>query len=75
MLLSLPKQAIGDLCKGSCPKKVYNIGTYEACTVSHALGSIKGHNHPPSKAFRLGDTTSVDRVLQPLSSTSFLKFV
>jgi hypothetical protein len=44
LLVSLAREAT---------KKVYSIGTRESYIVSHALGSAKGHDHPPSKIDRV----------------------
>jgi hypothetical protein len=76
MLLSLLPQAIGYAGKGSSPKKC-SVDTCEPSIVCRALGSIKGDDHPPNKAFafharQLGQTTLAIRVHYHHLSTSFL---
>jgi hypothetical protein len=70
---------------GKLPK-VYNIDAREPSIVSHALGSIKGHDHSPSKAIdfrpiqtQASSSLSSPKLIQALlkqlqhTPTSFLK--
>jgi hypothetical protein len=65
MLLSLTMQATRDPCNLSF-LVVYGVGTHESYIVNYVFGSIKGHDHLPSKASNSILTQGLDRDLDRL---------